>query len=124
MTYFVKKSQKKTSFAKICAKILFICIIFMFILCCAGCAKKTDPVDTIAASAHQQIIAIRESLPPECQTKAIDEQLKAHDSTVESMKAMCDTQKESLNQEKLRYKWAFLGLLALIAVYLGRKIIK
>ena len=90
----------------------------------SGCVKHTDPVDTIANTAHQQIVAIRESLPPECKTAAINEQLKAHDGTVESMKAMCDTQKSALNSEKLRWKWSFFALLAAIGLYIARKILK
>ena len=113
--YFVKKSHFFAILGAICA--IFLLIIL------SGCVKNTDPVDTIANTAHQQIVAIRESLPPECKTSAIDEQLKAHDGTVESMKAMCDTQKTALNAEKLRWKWSFFTLLAAIGLYIARKIL-
>ena len=114
MTYFVKKSQFIAHFCKICA-------IFAFILC-AGCAKKPDPIDTIATSAHQQIAAIRESLTPECRTAANQKQLDAADATVDAVVAACDTQKEAINQEKLRYKWGFFGLLAVIGLAILAKL--
>lgn len=115
--FSVKKSQKFVKFGMICA-------VFLFILGLTGCAKNADPVDTITDTAHQQIVAIRESLPPECKTAAIDEQLKAHDGTVDSIKAMCDTQKAALNSEKLRWQWAFFALVAGIGLYFARKILK
>ena len=114
-TYSVKKSQKFVKIGTICA-------VFLFIL--TGCAKNADPVDTIADTVHQQIGAIQESLPPECKTAAIDKQLKAVDGTVDSIKAMCDTQKAALNSEKLRWQWAFFALVAGIGLYFVRKILK
>ena len=84
------------------SKLVLIGTILLLILCLMGCTKHTDPIDNIANTAHQQIVAIRESLPAECQTKAIDEQLKAHDGTVDSIVQMCDEQKAKLDAEKLR----------------------
>lgn len=107
----------------ICKAVLIFTILLVVLLLC-GCAKKADPVDTITDTAHQQIVAIRESLPPECKTAAIDEQLKAHDGTVDSIKAMCDTQKAALNSEKLRWQWAFFALVGGIGLYFARKILK
>lgn len=126
----MKKTQKKTQFSvrnvkksHLFAIFVAICAIFLLIML-SGCVKHTDPVDTIANTAHQQIVAIRESLTPECKTTAIDEQLKAHDSTVDSIKAMCDTQKSALNAEKLRWQWAFFALVTAIGLYVARKILK
>ena len=113
----VKKSHFLGGICKICA-------FFLFILCLTGCAKKADPVDIITNTAHQQINAIRESLPPECKTAAIDEQLKAVDGTVDSAKATCETQKTALNSEKLRWQWAFFALVAAVGLYIARKIFR
>ena len=123
----MKKTQKTLQNVKkshLLRKIATICAIFLLILFLFGCAKHTDPIDTIADAAHQQIVAIKESLPKECQTKAIDEQLKAHDTTVESIVSNCNTQKEALNAEKLRWKWAFLATVIMIAAYIARKVMK
>lgn len=107
------------------SKLILAWIIILFFICCmCGCAKNTDPVDNLTESAHQQIVAIRESLPKECQTKAIDEQLKAHDLTVESIKSNCDTQKQILKEEKLRWKYSFLALSTIILVYVAKKLLK
>ena len=108
----------------IISKWVLIGTIVLLIFCLMGCAKHTDPIENIANTAHQQIVAIRESLPPECQTKAIDEQLKAHDGTVDSIVQMCDEQKAKIEAEKVRWKWAFMALALIIAIHVGRKVIK
>lgn len=99
---------------------LIVCLLLLLF----GCAKNTDSLDVIGNSAHQQIVAIKESLPKECQTKAIDEQLKAHDATVDSIIANCNTQKQVLDEERIRWKWSFLATVLIIAVYFARKILK
>lgn len=99
-------------------------IILFIILCMCGCSKTIDPVESLTEAAHQQIVAINESLPKECRTTAIKEQLKAHDETVESIKMNCDTQKQLLNEEKMRWKWSFIALLIMVLAYFGRKAIK
>lgn len=113
--YFVKKSQN-------IVKIGIKCAFFAFIL--TGCVKNVDPVDTIATAAHQQIIAIRESLPPECNTSVIDKQLNAHDATVDSIVSTCESQKSALDSERLRWKWAFIGLVVGIGLYFAIKILR
>ena len=106
------------------SKWVLIGTVLLLILCLMGCAKHTDPIDNIANTAHQQIIAIRESLPAECQTKAIDEQLKAHDGTIDSIVQMCDEQKAKIDAERVRWKWAFMALVMIIAIHFARKVIK
>lgn len=99
-------------------------IILLLSFMISGCSKTVDPVESLTDAAHQQIVAIDESLPKECRTKAIKEQLKAHDETVESIKMNCDTQRQLLNEEKIRWKWSFITLLVMILAYFGRKAIK
>ena len=99
---------------------LIVCLLLLLF----GCAKNTDSLDVIGNSAHQQIVAIKESLPKECQTKAIDEQLKAHDATVDSIIANCNTQKQVLDEERIRWKWSFLATTLIIVAYFVRKILK
>lgn len=105
-------------------KAILIGTILILILFLAGCVKQPDAVETATSAAHQQIVAIKESLPKECQTKAIDEQLKAHDATVETIKTNCDIQKAQITSEKLRWKWSFIGLAIVIAAYIARKVLK
>ena len=83
-----------------------------------------DSVETATEAAHQQIIAIKESLPKECQTKAIEEQLKAHDATVDSIRANCETQKAQITSEKIRWKWSFLALSFLVLAYICKRVLK
>ena len=105
-------------------KAILIGTILVLILFLAGCVKQPDPVDTATNAAHQQIVAIKESLPKECQIKAIEEQLKAHDATVETIKTNCDIQKAQITSEKLRWKWSFFALAMIIAAYIARKVLK
>lgn len=105
-------------------KTILIGTILILILFLAGCVKQPDAVETATNAAHQQIVAIKESLPKECQTKAIDEQLKAHDATVETIKTNCDIQKAQITSEKIRWKWSFLALSFLVLAYIAKKILK
>lgn len=89
-----------------------------------GCVREADPVDTAANAAHQQIVAIKESLPKECQTKAIDNQLKAHDDTLNTIVNTCNMQKEEIRHEKIKWQTGFFGLLLAIAVFILRKVLK
>lgn len=99
-----------------------ILIVLVFLMC--GCVKEPDAVETAANAAHQQIVAIKESLPKECQTKAIDEQLKAHDATVETIRANCEAQKAQITSEKVRWEWSFFSLAFIVLIYLVKKILK
>ena len=101
---------------------LILLVVLMFVLC--GCVKQQDSVETATEAAHQQIIAIKESLPKECQTKAIDEQLKAHDTTIESIKANCDLDRQRISNEKMRWKWSFFALAFIVLAHIAKKILK
>lgn len=89
-----------------------------------GCVREVDPVDTAANAAHQQIVAIKESLPKECQTKAIDNQLKAHDETLNTIVNTCNIQKAEIQSDKIKWKTGFFGLLLVMTVYILRKVLK
>lgn len=106
------------------SKWVLIGTILLLILCLAGCVKHQDPVEAAANAAHQQIVAIKESLPKECQTAAIEEQLKAHDTTIETIKTNCDIQKAEITQEKIRWKWSFIALSLIILIYCAKKVLK
>lgn len=105
-------------------KFLAIFILLLFALCLFGCAKRPDPVGTAANAAHQQIVAMQESLPPECKTKAGEEQANALHKTIDSIVENCDVQKQSINEEKMRWKWAFLMLSIIVLVDIGRRVLK
>ena len=108
---------------KIC-KLIFWGLILVLLLFLWGCVKQPDSVDTAANAAHQQIVAIKESLPKECQNKANDEQLKALDGTIESIVANCNTQKAIIDEQRIRWKYAFLILSITVLAYFGRKALK
>ncbi len=97
-------------------------LLLLFTILLTGCAGQTDPVETVADSAHQTIASIRESLPAECKTKAIEQQLNTADSTVDAVVSTCDMQKEALTQEKIRWQWSFIGLLIVVCAYIIKRL--
>lgn len=105
-------------------KIIFWLILLILVLLMCGCVKQPDSVETATEAAHQQIVAIKESLPKECQTKAIEEQLKAHDATVDSIRENCETQKAQITSEKTKWKWSFFALAFLVLAYISKRILK
>lgn len=88
----------------------------------AGCARKEDPVASATETAHQQVAAIKEALPKECQTKAVLEKLKSSDTAIDVVASSCELQRTALKEEKLRWEWSFYGLLFLVLFHVGRKV--
>lgn len=106
------------------SRAVLIGTIILLALCLMGCVKQPDPVESAASAAHQQIVAIKETLPKECQTIAIEEQLKAHDATVETIVTNCKLKTEKITAEKIRWKWAFGALSIMVLAYIARKVLK
>ena len=104
--------------------VIFWGLIFVLLLFFWGCVKQPDSVDAAANAAHQQIVAIKESLPKECQSKTNEEQLKALGGTIESIVANCNTQKAILDEQRVRWKYAFMILSVMVLAYVGRKVLK
>lgn len=98
----------------------FISLLVVILL--SGCARDANPVETATTNAHNTIAGIRESLPTECKTKAIVQQLATADSAVDVVYSTCEIQKESITQEKIRWKWSFFGLLIVVGAYIAKRL--
>lgn len=108
-----------------CGSFIVIWTIFLFMLICLlGCAHEPTTTELATNTAHQTIQTIRESLPDQCKTPAVTEQLKTADSAIDTVESACNTRIEVLTQEKLRWKWGFFGLIFMIGFYIAKKIIK
>lgn len=108
---------------KVC-KWIFWTLIVLLLLCLAGCAKQAPATETIANAAQESLHAISNTLKPECKTEAIQSQITATETTIKAMVAACNSEKDVIDQEKLRWKWAFIALAIIVAIHVGRKVIK
>lgn len=107
---------------KVC-KCIFWILIALLLLCLAACAKQTPTTEIIANSAQESLNAINNTLTPECKTKAIESQINATNNTIKAMVSACNIEKDAIDQEKLRWKWAFIALTIIVAIHIGRKVI-
>ena len=99
-------------------------LIILMVLCMFGCAKTAPTSETIANSAQESLNAINATLTPECKTKAIESQINAAQTAIKATIAACESEKEIITQEKLRWKWSFFALAVMVLVYIGRKVLK
>lgn len=112
--------MKRTFFTYIILAIIFIFIGFMML----GCTKVPDATEAASNAAHQQVEAIRESLPEACKTKAIQKQLESTDFAIEAVVSNCEEQKQALNAEKKLWEMLFFLLSAIVLFHIARKVIK
>lgn len=101
----------------------WIVIIFLLI-CLAGCVKNTPASETIADSAQQSLNAITSTIKPECKTQTIETQINATHTAIKAMVKACESEKDAIIQEKIRWQWAFFALAIIIAIHVGRKVLK
>ena len=97
-------------------------LAILLILC--GCTVNQPASETIANSAQESLNAISTTLTPECKTKAIESQINAAQTAIKATISACESEKEIINQEKIRWKWAFIMLSIMILAYIGRKVLK
>lgn len=117
-TPYLESKQHKIS------KIVLAVVITLLILCLFGCTKTTPASETIANSAQESINALEQTIKPECKTKAIESQITAAKTAIQATLSACDSEKEIITQEKLRWKWAFLATVIIIAAYIAKKVMK
>lgn len=98
-----------------------------YLLICAalvGCAKEENPLDTQQQATQQQIVALQESLPPECKTAPIIMQFEAlafkTNSDYKTCKRLLADAEDKLDTEKQKV----LLLAILFAIATGLFIIK
>lgn len=109
---------------KISKYVLIWTIIALLLCIMTGCAKQTDALNDAATVAHQTIADIGYSLPKECKTEAVNKRLETADSAVDSVVSACESQKATIDQERIRWKWSFFALAIIILFHVGRKVIK
>lgn len=99
---------------------ILLAVMFLF----TGCVKQPDAVQGAANAAHQQVVAIKESLPKECQSKANEEQMRALDETIDTIVTNCELQKDEITAEKLKWMYSFFALAIIVLAHIARKVLK
>ena len=109
---------------KICNYIILIFVFVFIVLAVTGCSRTPNAVEASGNAAHQQIEVIRESLPVNCKTKAIQKQLESADFAVEAVVSNCEAQERALRAEKNSWKLLFFLLIAVILTHVIHKVAK
>lgn len=99
-------------------------IVFLILISLCGCAKTDTVSETIANNAINATTALEQSLPAECKTESINTQFTVIKTEIRAIKSACEQEKEIITQEKLKWKYSFIGLVIIIGVYIARKILK
>lgn len=95
-------------------------LLLSCILCSCTCATATHD---IVAGVNTQLAALEESLPVECKTKAIQLQIDGIQKQTDGFEKSCDLLVNKMRGEKIKWQTAFFGLLLIIGLWFGRKII-
>lgn len=90
----------------------------------SACAKELPISETVAENAINATTALEQSLSADCKTDAIITQITVVKTQIRAISSACQTEKEIITSEKLRWKWSFWGVIVLIGLYIARKILK
>ena len=95
----------------------------LLLLILSSCGTPTTS-HNIADGATNSANALEQSLSKDCATSAIKTQITAIKTQIKAIVSACDTEKQVINQEKIRWKWSFLGLLIVVSMFVLRKVVK
>ena len=91
--------------------------LFVFLGMISGCARTPKPVETVGESAKESVSAIV-AVKPECKDVGT-----VCNSQIDSVVATCNLELDDLNKDVIKWKWAFMGLLSVMGVFLLRKLV-
>ena len=104
--------------------ILIAAIFFLLALLLVGCAKNEPVSETIADNAVTATTALEKTLTEECKTEAIKTQLMVIKTQIRAITNACETEKDAITQDKLKWKLLFWVLTGVITAYILKKITK
>lgn len=99
-------------------------ILLILTLLSNGCSKQPVASESIANSAINATTALEQSLPVTCATDGIKAQITAIKTQITAIATACETEKQVITQEKIRWQWSFFALLAVVIVYILKRITK
>lgn len=105
-------------------QIIIAAIFFLLALLLAGCAKNEPVSETIADNAINATNALEQSLPGECKTAAINTQITVIKTQIKAITSACETEKNDITRDKLKWKYSFWVLIGIILAYVFKRMTK
>lgn len=96
----------------------YFTILLILTVLLNGCARATKPVESVSNSAKESVSAIV-AIKPEC--KDVGAVCNSH---IDSVVATCNLEVESLNKDVIKWKWAFLGLVSVLVMFLVKRVVR
>lgn len=100
-----------------CFGLFFLC----FILCSCGGQSTSGELANLATNS---VIALEKTLPTECATDGIKAQITAIKTQITAIDQACEIEKDQIRHDKVKWQTAFWGLLAIVAFFGIKKVLK
>ena len=97
----------------------FTILLFLTVLL-SGCWHKT-PVEHSFNEVQQAVIAVKESLPVECQTETVMAKINEVESKRQVAQSVCE---EKIKSIEIKYERALFALILIISVFFLRFFVK
>lgn len=114
------KHSKRYKMCRLTFWVLIICLVLLLF----GCAKNTPASESIANSATESLNALEHTIKPECKTNAVESQINAVKTSIKAIVVACDSEKDIIDQQRIRWMWSFIALFVIVLVHVLRKVIK
>lgn len=95
--------------------------IFLLILPLCGCQRKT-PVQAIVDSATAQVVALEKTLPPECKTESIQEQMNNIKFEIGRAPAACEVMVDKVRAQRNSWALGFFAAVGVLAFLIIRRL--
>lgn len=99
-------------------------ILLILTVLLSGCARETPVSETLTENAINATTALEQTLPSECKSDAIVTQITVIKTEIRAIKSACQTEKDEITRDKLKWKLAFWALVGVVAAYILRKVMK
>lgn len=99
-------------------------ILFFSTFLLSGCAKQEPVSNTIADNAINATTALEQQLPAECKAESIITQITVVKTQIRAIKNACETEKAVIQHEKAKWMMAFFAMVAVIGLYVVKKVLK
>lgn len=95
-------------------------ILLIFTVLLSGCWRKS-PVEQSFEGVQQAVVAIKESLPVECQTEIVLAKINDVESKRQVAQSVCE---QKIKSVEIKYERALFALILIISVFVLRFFIK
>lgn len=98
-------------------------ILLVFTLLLSGCAKD-NPTQAIIDNANTALTEIKETLPPECQTKEVFAKIDKVQAIIKTAPETCELMVDKVRVQRDRYAMAFFVMIAFALWSLLRRFLR